>query len=255
MHVRNQSNGYTSANAAMTESASSTTTDASATERPYSPEDPYGVKGEWIRHDLLDMVPDTPARVLSLGCGTGATEALLQQKGCEVWGIDVSNEAVAIAARRLHRAQVADIETDRLTELEPGSFDLVLAGDVIEHLRFTEHALDRIHGWIKPAGHFVVAIPNAAHHSVVRSLALRRDWKYEDGGLFDRGHYRLFTKKSLLRLLGEHGFAVESMASTRPMSKKLRLLHIVLRPLFWLLPFLDEYLVYTWTIRARKVAR
>lgn len=219
----------------------------------YTPEDPYSVKGDWIRHDLLDLVESSPKRVLSLGCGTCATESRLQQGGAEVWGLDVSAEAVEAARARVSRAMVADVETDPLTELEPGSFDLVLCGDVLEHLRFTEHALGRIHGWLAADGRLIAAVPNATHHSVVRTLALRRDWKYEDGGLFDRGHYRLFTKKSLLRLLGQHGFEVEQIEGHRLMTPKVRIMHLLLRPLFWLLPFLDEYLVYTWTVRAKKV--
>lgn len=221
--------------------------------RAYTPTDPYGVKGEWIREDLLAMATPPPRRALSIGCGTGATEAVLRRSGAQVWGLDVSAEAVAIAAGRLDRAFVADIETDALSELEPGSFDLVLCGDVLEHLRFTEHALARIHGWLADGGHLVVAVPNAAHYYVVRELALRRNWRYEDGGLFDRGHYRLFTKTSLLRLLAEHGFAIDATAGTPATSSKLRFVRALLRPLLWLLPGLDEHFVYTWTVRARKV--
>lgn len=219
--------------------------------RPYTPADPYDVKGEWIRHDLLALVPDRPRRVLSLGCGTGATEVHLVKQGAEVVGIDVSAEAVAIAATRLARAFVADVEKDPLPELQPGSFDLVLCGDVLEHLRFTEHVLDRLHGWLAPGGALVVSVPNATNHYVLRQLVLHRNWKYEDGGLFDRGHYRLFTKKSLLRLLGEHGFEVETVTCIRPLSRKIKPLWLLLRPLTWLFPALDEYFVQNWTVRAR----
>ncbi|MCA8974258.1 MAG: class I SAM-dependent methyltransferase [Planctomycetes bacterium] len=247
--------GYTSSNDAMAEPDSQDTAGARPEPgRAYSPDDPYGVKGEWIRHDLLDMVPQQqPRRALSIGCGTAATESILQRQGTEVWGLDVSTDAVALARTRISHADTADIEVDPLPELRPGHFDLVLCGDVLEHLRFPEHVLDRIHGWLADDGHLVIAVPNATHHSVVRTLVLRRDWKYEDGGLFDRGHYRLFTRKSLLRLLGEHGFQVEQVSSTRPLSGKVRLFHLLLRPLFWLIPSLDEYLVYTWIVRVRKV--
>lgn len=216
-----------------------------------TPAAPYGVKGEWIRHDLLAMVPATAKRVLSLGCGTGATETLLQQRGVEVWGIDVSAGAIEVAKTRLSAAMVADVESDELPQLPTGWFDAVLCGDVLEHLRFPEHVLDRLRGWLAPGGSLIVAVPNSTHHSVIRTLVLRRDWKYEDGGLFDRGHYRLFTRKSLLRLLGEHGFAVDAVAGSRPLSGKLRILHALLRPVAWLWRGIDEYFVYTWTVRAR----
>lgn len=220
-------------------------------QRHYSPRAPYDVKGAWVRHDLLAMVPTTPRRVLSVGCGTGDTELHLQQRGAEVTGIDVAAESVAIASSRLTKVLIGDVEQDPLPELLPHSFDLILCGDVLEHLRFTEHVLDRLRSWITPDGALVVSVPNATHHSVLRQLALHRDWQYADAGLFDRGHYRLFTKKSLLRLLGDHGFRVEKVDCLRQDGSKERWLRRVLKPLVWLFPALDEYFVQTWTVRAR----
>lgn len=219
--------------------------------RQYSPEDPYGTKGDWIRHDLLELCTGTPRRVLSLGCGTGATEQHLIARGAEVWGIDVSAEAVAAANQRGLHAMIANVEGDPLPALAPKSFDLVLCGDVLEHLRFTEHVLDRLRGWLTDDGALVLSVPNASHHSVLRQLVLHRNWKYEDAGLFDRGHYRLFTRKSLIRLLGEHGFAVEAVTSIRPLSPKLKLVWWLLGPLVWLCPALNDYFVQNWTVRAR----
>lgn len=219
--------------------------------RVYTPDDPYAIKGEWVRHDLLALVPATPRRVLSLGCGTGATELHLQQAGADVIGIDISADAVAIANGRISKAIVADIERDPLPELHPASFDLILCGDVLEHLRFTEHVLARLHGWLEDGGSLVLSVPNATHYTVIRELVFRRNWRYENGGLFDRGHYRLFTKKSLLRMLDECGFKIDTVTWIRPLSKKIRPIWCLLRPFTLVMPFLDEYFVQTWTLRAR----
>jgi 2-polyprenyl-3-methyl-5-hydroxy-6-metoxy-1,4-benzoquinol methylase len=221
--------------------------------RSYTPDDPYDVKGEWIRHDLLALVEGQPKRVLSLGCGTCATELQLQQKGAEVVGLDVSAEAVEVGNRRISKAMVADVETDALTELQPRSFDLVLCGDVLEHLRFTEHVLQRLHGWLADGGALVLSVPNATHYTIVRELLVRRNWRYEDGGLFDRGHYRLFTKKSLLRLLREQGFAVDKVTSIRMVATRMKPIWWLLRPLTWVFRGLEEYFVQNWTVRARVV--
>lgn len=225
----------------------------------YSPDHPYDVKGEWVRSDLLALMPKPvmpkhTQRVLSIGCGTGNTESMLQKQGAEVVGLDVSADAIATAKGRLHEARVADVESDPLADLEPGSFDVVMCGDVLEHLRFTEHVLQRIRGWLSDGGHLIVAVPNATHHSVLRTLVLRRDWKYEDDGLFDRGHYRLFTRKSLTRLLEQHGFEIEKVDRSLVMPRIVKWARFVFRPVFWLLPFLDEYLVYTWSLRVRKTS-
>lgn len=217
----------------------------------YSPRTPYDVKGAWVRHDLLAMAPPTARRVLSIGCGTGDTELHLQQRGAEVTGVEICPESATVARSRLTKVLIGDVEQDPLPELQPHSFDLVLCGDVLEHMRFTEHVLGRLRGWIADDGALVVSVPNATHHSVIRQLALHRDWKYESAGLFDRGHYRLFTKKSLLRLLEAHGFRVERVDCLRQSGAKERWLRALLRPLSWLFPALDEYFVQTWTVRAR----
>jgi O-antigen biosynthesis protein len=215
-----------------------------------SPSHPYSVKGERVREDLLELVRRRPSRVLSVGCGTAATEQLLEEQGAEVIGLDVSVDAVAIASTRITKAMVADVEVDELPELLANSFDLILCGDVLEHLRFTEHVLARLRGWIAPDGKLVVSVPNATHFSVLRELLLRRNWRYEDGGMFDRGHYRLFTRRSLVRLLDEHGFVVDEVTSIRRLPRRARLVRWVVRPALAVVPGLNEYVVQNWTVSA-----
>lgn len=223
-------------------------------QRSYSPDFPYDVKGDQVRHDLLGMIDGRPARILSVGCGVCATEAGLQSAGAEVWGLDISRDAVARASKVIHRAICGDIETDPLAEIPKGYFDAILCGDVLEHLRYTELALGRIREWLTDGGQFVVSVPNAAHYSVIRELAFRRDWKYEDAGLFDRGHYRLFTRKSLVRMLEAQGYAVEALGRNRPLAPKAKKVWFLIRPMLAVAPVLDDYLVQQWIVRGRKSA-
>jgi 2-polyprenyl-3-methyl-5-hydroxy-6-metoxy-1,4-benzoquinol methylase len=46
---------------------------------------------------LLPLMPDPPARILDLGCGTGSLAVLLAQAGHEVTGIDASMQMLALA--------------------------------------------------------------------------------------------------------------------------------------------------------------
>jgi SAM-dependent methyltransferase len=73
-----------------------------------------------------------PARVLDVGCGTGAWLHVLQQHGIsDVWGVDTTNvprSALLIPEDRF-------IQTDSVPRFAaPGVFDLVISVEVAEHL-------------------------------------------------------------------------------------------------------------------------
>jgi len=162
------------------------------------------------RPEVLAMVPATARRVLDIGCGAGRLgEALKARQEARVVGIEL-NEAAAMAARlRLDEVWVGDIERLDL-DFPPGSFDAIVCGDILEHLRDPDRLLRRARGWLGPDGQFVTSIPNVRHHSVVRSL-LEGNWTYESAGLLDRDHVRFFTRREIEKLLFRAGFAVEEM--------------------------------------------
>lgn len=217
--------------------------------RTYTPEDPYAVKGERIRRELLDLVGADVGRVLSVGCGTCATEALLKKAGVEVWGLDVVGSSVEIAKSRIDRVVLGDIEGDKLVEIPEGFFDLVICGDVLEHLRFPEHALARIRSWLKPGGSLIASVPNFIHYSVLFDLFVRRTFIYEDGGIRDRGHYRIFTRKNFEGFISSNGFRVVETRFLRPLDHRWSR-RAVVRPATMIAPMLNDYLVQTWIVRA-----
>ncbi len=211
----------------------------------------YPVKGHWVRDDLLCLVDQAPKRVLSLGCGTADTECELKRRfGSEVWGVDFVADSLLRAGQRIDRVIRADLEQDALDEIPDRYFDLVLCADVLEHLRFPEALLVRAVHWLRPGGQLLVSVPNSAHYRCLRQLVWERDWRYTDGGLFDRGHYRIFTRKSALRLLRDTGFHVQHISHNRDFTGKSALIAPVLRQVARILPLMDDYLAQQWVLRA-----
>ncbi len=97
-------------------------------------------------------------RVLDLGCRTGAvTEHFLP--GNEVVGVDVDEGALEQAAARGITTVWADIE--ELLPFEAGSFDVVVAGEILEHVRFSDQVVAEIARVLKPGGVLVGSVPNA----------------------------------------------------------------------------------------------
>ena len=98
---------------------------------------------------------------------------------------------------------VGDVETMELP-LEPGSFDVVLCGDVVEHLRDPVAALARLRPLLKPGGRVVLSTPNIANWAIRLSLLGGR-WRYTDRGILDRSHTHLFTRATLREALEQAG--------------------------------------------------
>ncbi|HSJ92228.1 MAG TPA: class I SAM-dependent methyltransferase, partial [Ilumatobacter sp.] len=104
-----------------------------------------------------------------------------------------------------------------LDELVEGPFDVVVFGDVLEHLRDPSSALDAACRVLAEDGQIVVSIPNVAHADV-RLMLLEGRWEYQEHGLLDETHLRFFTLEGLRRLLDRSGLvATEIDRVTIPM--------------------------------------
>jgi SAM-dependent methyltransferase len=97
-------------------------------------------------------------RVLDLGCRDGAlTQAYLD--GNEVVGVDADRDALAAAARLGIETHWADL--DQPLDLTDASFDTVVAGELLEHLRDPRRLVDEVRRVLRPGGTFVASVPNA----------------------------------------------------------------------------------------------
>lgn len=89
--------------------------------------------------------------------------AHLARTAKELVGIDLDAEGVAEARRNGYEAYVADCcDPADLRRLELAPADLVVAGEVIEHLDDPGSFLDGLHALVAPGGKLVVTTPNAA---------------------------------------------------------------------------------------------
>lgn len=165
---------------------------------------------QFARPELLDLIPDNARKILDIGCGAGRLgEAIKKRQTAEVVGIEMIESAARLARERLDQVLVGDVEA-MAHEFQPSSFDVIVCGDVLEHLRDPSTLLRRVRYWLKSDGRLVTSIPNVRHHSVVRGL-LDGNWTYESAGLLDRTHLRFFTRREIEKLLFRAGFALVDM--------------------------------------------
>jgi SAM-dependent methyltransferase len=115
-------------------------------------------------------------------------------------------------ADRVDRFIEADLDRG-LPEDLVDEFDVVLATDIIEHVRSPEHLLSELRQRLRPHGRFISSVPNFGHWYPRGRTALGL-FDYDQRGILDRTHLRHFTRRSLRRLLRETGFEITHLRYT-----------------------------------------
>jgi methionine biosynthesis protein MetW len=151
-----------------------------------------------------------PRTVLDLGCGDGRLAEQLAELGADVTGVDL--HAADGVKDRVHRFVQADLDRGLPEELD-GSYDLVVAADVLEHVRHPEQLLGQMGDRIAPGGALLLSVPNFGHW-YPRARVLLGRFDYDRRGILDRDHVRFFTRRSLERLLTTGGFRIDRRGTT-----------------------------------------
>lgn len=173
---------------------------------------------------VAESVLPQGGRVLDIGCASGGLLRRLEPKAGYRAGLEIS-ETAARAASQVGDLVVHGAVEDSDLPFEADSFDVVILGDVIEHLPDSAAGLRRAVGWAKPGGAVVVSVPNIAHWQARLEL-LRGRWPSTESGTFDAGHLRFFTIESLTKLLSESGLEGISVGTIVPRLEH----HLPLKP-------------------------
>jgi 2-polyprenyl-3-methyl-5-hydroxy-6-metoxy-1,4-benzoquinol methylase len=160
------------------------------------------LESESVHADVVRMVGEGK-RVLELGPATGYMSKAMIDRGCTVVGIELDPAMGERAEQICERVIVGDLDQlDLDAELGGEKFDVIVAADVLEHLRDPLATLEKLCPHLADDGAFVVSIPNVAHGSV-RLALLAGHFRYGDIGLLDSTHLRFFTRESFEQLLDE----------------------------------------------------
>lgn len=161
------------------------------------------------RNVALTRMIGRPERVLDVGCGVGLNGLFARQRGALVTGLEISEASRARASKALHEVLPADIESDASMREHLGDrkFDLVLLGDVLEHVPDPAAVLRRVLAHLDDEGHVIVSLPNVAAWPVRLGL-LGGAFEYTSSGILDDTHLRFFTRASAVKLVENAGLEV-----------------------------------------------
>jgi GT2 family glycosyltransferase/2-polyprenyl-3-methyl-5-hydroxy-6-metoxy-1,4-benzoquinol methylase/glycosyltransferase involved in cell wall biosynthesis len=150
-------------------------------------------------------------RVLELGPGPGTILNYLSvHSQCIVSAVELDQQCVQALKPICETVVKADLDqSDWIKSFDGQQFDVIVAADVLEHLRDPMQCLMNARELLAPEGYLVVSIPNVGHNSVLASLFSGR-FPYQSRGLLDRTHLRFFTRHDFETILLETGFLATS---------------------------------------------
>lgn len=212
----------------------------------------------WSSHSTiathLNALP-AQSKVLDVGAASGTLARMCQNKTLRLFGVEPNQDWAKIASPLYEKIWIGSIS--ELDERLLSGYDVVVLGDILEHLPTPEIVLQRLIDYQAPGTRFIISVPNVANLWVRLNLLLGR-FDYTDRGILDRTHLRFFTRKTLVAMVENAGLEILSIQST-PIPLELvsnffstlpgRWIHALLAKCTSLLPSL---LGYQFVVDARK---
>jgi 2-polyprenyl-6-hydroxyphenyl methylase/3-demethylubiquinone-9 3-methyltransferase len=178
------------------------------------------------RRFLLEHVA-AGERVLDVGCGEGRFTVELARAGAHAVGIDVAEEPLRRARARHPELDLRLIADERSWQLEDAGFDVVWAGEVIEHIADTATWLSEIRRVLRSGGSLILSTPSHGRLALMRLALSRRAF----AGHFDprSDHLRFYSRETLTQLIREFGFERIEVRSAGglPGARRLLLAHAI----------------------------
>ncbi len=144
------------------------------------------------------------AHVLDVGCGDGRFATELVRAGAHVLAVDVAGEPLRRARSRDPQLDARLVATDGPWELEDASFDVVWAGEVIEHVADTAAWLSEARRVLRSGGSLLASTPAHERLSLARLALFPRAFARHFDPLGD--HLRFYDRRTLADLLDRFGF-------------------------------------------------
>jgi SAM-dependent methyltransferase len=181
--------------------------------------DEYAFKdGDGTSHAMLLQMIDgsPPLRILDVGCSGGLLAEHVRARGHRVTGVDCLE--IPGVRERTDDFFLADLNQGLPPEVG-GNYDVVIAGDIIEHLVQPGTALREMRRVLRPDGQILLSVPNFGHWYPRARVALGL-FGYDRRGILDDTHLRFFTRSTLRRLVLDCGFDIlEERATGLPLGR------------------------------------
>jgi 2-polyprenyl-3-methyl-5-hydroxy-6-metoxy-1,4-benzoquinol methylase len=159
-------------------------------------------------------------KLLDLGCDTGDTSKVLNKIGFNVTSVDIDEERVEELSKLQGNITFLQQNLEQKFKFEDESFDIIWAGDIIEHLIKTENFVKECFRVLKKGGYFIISTP---YHGFIKNLLIISMNFDQHFNPWDE-HIRFYTIKSLKQQLKRNKFKVikiELLGRIKPIAKNM----------------------------------
>ncbi len=170
-------------------------------------------------------------RALDIGCGEGCFAAELERAGLQVVAADVAEEPLRRARARHPGLDLRLLDGEGPWELPDASFDVLWAGEVLEHVADTATWLSEARRVLRSGASLLLSTPAHGPLTLMHAALSRRAFATSFDPRSD--HLRFYTRDTLTRLLEDFGFQqVEVRAAGGPPGARRVLLARAIRSRF-----------------------
>lgn len=161
-----------------------------------------------IMRDIVNDIGAESKNILDIGCYDGTFLSLIENKDITLFGIEASDYAVKEAIKKGINVKQFFFDDKAEMPFDDNFFDIIVAGEIIEHIYDTDFFLKEIKRLLKPEGKLIISTPNIA--SLGRRLFLlvgkNPIIEISPNESDSSGHIRYFTFETLEGLLSKNGF-------------------------------------------------
>lgn len=159
---------------------------------------------------IIDCMNPENKNILDIGCYDGTFMSLVKNKDNNFYGLEANDWGAEKSQKKGIKATKYFFNDKDKLPYGDNSFNVVVAGEIIEHIYDTDFFLSEIWRVLKPEGKLLISTPNVA--SLGRRLFLlfgiNPIIESSPNEPSSSGHIRYFTFKSLKDLLKKNKFKV-----------------------------------------------
>lgn len=184
-----------------------------------------------LREALRQAVRRSPETVVDIGCGRGTLLLAISREQPNAHLIGIELNPVSAAQARGCGISVLEEDLSKGTTLPTDSADMVILGEVIEHVTDPDQCLEELYRILRPGGTLIVTTPNLASWTnrlllllgiqpLFTETSTRKKYGRAlrllgNGSTQMQGHIHLYTKGALVEMLSDLGFTCERVLGVR----------------------------------------
>ena len=156
---------------------------------------------------LIDLT-GSGKKVLELGSSSGYLTEVFKQNDCQITIVELDPQDAKQASKFAKKSYVGDLDNPIFLKSLNGTFDVIVAADILEHLKSPEQVLNKLKNQLTKNGKFLISLPNIACWRIRRDLFVKGSFEYQEWGILDKTHLRFYTYTTIRNMIESCGLKV-----------------------------------------------